>query len=377
VELWRRGAADRAHAAQVWSRGLREARALHSGERRLVGDQLMALTRTARGLARALGTADADALWLAALVRAGLPADEAPDLDLRGLPAAFDALGADVASRLRWHHDWPDGLAERLTAELGDEVLAYAVASDARAPLDLRVNLARGPVAAAVAALADEGVQVEVLGGRALRVVVGRGVESTAAFRDGRIEVQDAGSQALGDLVGDEPTTVLDLCAGAGGKSLQLADRGHRVVACDPRTAALDELDRRARRAGVRVERHVGEDGSAPALRGRTFGAVLVDAPCTGTGTWRRHPTLRWTWSPAQEAGMVARQRRLLERAAAFVAPGGRLVYGTCAVARAEDEEVAASFSASHPDFAPGPTLRRWPHRDGTDGFFGAVWTRG
>lgn len=374
VDLWTRGRADPARAAAVWSRGLREARALHSGERRFVGDRLMTLTRTGRGLARALGTDDPLQLWQASLVRDGLPADEVSG-DLSGLADAWRSLGTSLGERLRWHHDWPDTFADQLRAERGDdEVEAYARAADSRAPLDLRVNTSRVTLSAAVEALAAAGVVTTPLGGRALRVVDGRGVEASAPHREGWVEVQDLGSQRLGDLVGDEPTSVLDLCAGAGGKSLQLADRGHTVVAADPRAGALDELARRAHRCGLRIERHLAADGDARGLQGRTFGAVLVDAPCTGTGTWRRQPTLRWTWSGDQEAAMVERQQRLLARAAAFVAPGGRLVYGTCAVLRAEDEGVAERFAAD--GFEPGMQWRSWPHHDGTDGFFGAVFHR-
>lgn len=339
-----------------------------------MGDRLATLVRTGDGLARILGDADPEAVWLASLVRDGLDPAEVPHLDLRGLAAAWDALATTPAERLRWHHGWPAAFADRTLDQLGaEEALAFAAASDQRAPLDLRVNAARGPVERAIAALAEDGVTARALGGRALRVESGRGVEASRAFREGLVEIQDAGSQRLGDLVGGDPADVLDLCAGAGGKSLQLADLGHRVVACDPRAAALDELGARAARAGVRVERHVGGDGDATALRGRRFDVVLVDAPCTGTGTWRRNPALRWSWTPEAEDRAAARQRRLLDRAVAFLRPGGRLIYGTCAVGRAEDEDVVAAFVADHPAAELAATLRTWPHRDGTDGFFGAA----
>lgn len=373
VELWARAAADRARAGRVVADGLRRARALHSAERRLVGDQLAALVRTGRGLARVLGTEDPDRLWVAALVRAGLPPDEAGDPALASLAADWAALGSDPRERLRWWHDWPDAFAEALLSELGpDEALGFAAASDARAPIDLRVpdRLDREGVRAS---LLRDGVATVPVGRVGLRVVSGRGVEASAAFREGRVEIQDLGSQHLGDLVGAEPTDVLDLCAGAGGKSLQLAARGHRVVAADPRPEALRELQRRAQRARTPVKAVLADAGDAPELRGRRFDAVLVDAPCSGTGTWRRAPTARWTWSAEAERAHAARQRRLLDRAAAFVAPGGRLVYGTCAVGRAEDEDVVDAFLAAHRGWRVAARLRTWPHRDGTDGFFGAV----
>lgn len=375
VELWAAGLAEPARAAQRWSRGLRDARMLHSAERRFVGDHLARLARWGRGLRHLLGDEPLQQ-WLGGLVLAGLDEGVVGGA-LAGLPAAWETLGGDVASALRWRHGWPDALAERLRGELGDDgVLAYARASDARAPLDLRVALRRGPREAAAAELAAEGITTEPVGRAGLRVTAGRAVTASAAFREGRVEVQDLGSQQLADLVGAEPTDVLDLCAGAGGKALALADRGHRVVAAEPRGSALEELRDRARRARVRLEAVEAAGGDAPALRGRTFGAVLVDAPCTGTGTWRRAPTLRWTWSPEQEAAHVARQGALLRQAARFVAPGGRLVYGTCSVVRAEDEAVALAFAADHPGFVAAGVWRTWPHTDGTDGFFAASFVR-
>ena len=209
-------------------------------------------------------------------------------------------------------------------------------------------------------------------------------VTATEAFRSGQIEVQDIGSQLV--LESAEPSPGgrwLDACAGAGGKSLQLARMlgpGGRVDAHDIRPAALRELGDRAARAGagtIRIRTRV--DGS------EAYDGVLVDAPCSGSGTWRRAPHLKWCTGPADAGRHSARQLGLLSRFAAFVAPGGRLVYATCSLSRLENEAVVAGFLETHPSFAMVPPRRDLgflarpngrtllPSVHDSDGFFVAV----
>ena len=211
-------------------------------------------------------------------------------------------------------------------------------------------------------------------------------VTQTAAWQEGRVEVQDLGSQLLLPAAGvTSGETWLDACAGAGGKTLQLArllGPAGRVEAHDIRPAALDELRTRATRAGLRNVQVV----SSPTAGG--YDGVLVDAPCSGSGTWRRSPHLKWCTTPEKIADRATLQRQLLAQFAASVRPGGRLVYATCSLSRYENEEVVATFLAAHPGFEATPlaqsfgytptggglTLR--PARHDTDGYFVAALRR-
>jgi len=210
-------------------------------------------------------------------------------------------------------------------------------------------------------------------------------VTKSKAFQHGRIEVQDLGSQLLLESVGIERgTRWLDACAGAGGKTLQLArlvgEEG-TVTAHDIRVAALAELGVRAARAGLRnitvAEKPRGE-----------FDGVLVDAPCSGSGTWRRAPHLKWCTSEATVARAAAMQRTLLDRFSAHVKPRGRLVYATCSLSSRENEDIVAGFLAAHPEFCAEPFGRTFgaeargagllllPSLHDTDGFFVASLRR-
>jgi 16S rRNA (cytosine967-C5)-methyltransferase len=210
----------------------------------------------------------------------------------------------------------------------------------------------------------------------------GADVTGTDAYLGGRIEIQDIGSQAILVAVGPEPGgRWLDACAGAGGKALQLAGLlgpAGRIDAHDIRPAALSELERRAARAGL-----AGRIARPAAPRG-PYDGILIDAPCSGSGTWRRSPHLKWTTGPADVAAAAGRQAALLERWAPQVRPGGRLVYATCSLCRSENEAVVGTFLAAHPEFAAAPFaagapgeagaggLRLWPAALDGDGYFAA-----
>jgi 16S rRNA (cytosine967-C5)-methyltransferase len=214
-------------------------------------------------------------------------------------------------------------------------------------------------------------------------------VYGLGAHRDGLFEVQDEGSQLLGAAVGARPgESVLDLCAGAGGKTLLLAadvGAGGRVHAADPDGERLVRLRSRAERAGAAGI--VAVHGAAPPAD-LSVDRVLVDAPCSELGALRRGPDVRWRLDPAGFAALPALQLGILARGAGHVRPGGTLVYATCTFRRAEDEDVALAFEAAHPRFAraapavdpavltPEGFLRTFPHRHGTDGFFAARWVR-
>ena len=374
VALWEamRRAPDR--AGPTLRRGLRQARALHSVERRLMQEALYGLVRRGEALQAVLGTDDPVVLWLAWLVlERDLPpelaAAERSEPDWAGLADRIAALDPATRSGLP---AWVVGEL-RATLRADDEVAAFLAACDVRAPVTLRANRRRCTAEALRVRLAADGIATEPVPGLPDGLRAGRAdVEGTAAFREGWFEVQDAGSQRVAAAVGGGP--VLDVCAGAGGKALALAARGLQVTALDVRQRALDELALRAKRAGVRVTRRlVGEDPRQwPADLPRVPWA-LVDAPCSGSGVLRRHPEHRWQLEPARVADRAALQGALLARAAAQVVPGGAVVYATCSVLRTENEDVVDAFLAGHPGWRLGETLRTWPHRDDCDGFYVAT----
>jgi len=298
----------------------------------------------------------------------------------------------------------PEWLEPALRARFGDRLMEEAAALAEEAPLDLRANPLRASRAAALKALVQEGLHpaptpLSPLGLRLPKRVPLQGLKS---FEDGLVEVQDEGSQLAALLVGARAgMRVCDFCAGAGGKTLAIAatmeNKGH-VVACDVSTRRLEWATKRLRRAGAfnveQVKLADERDKWVKRHRGK-FDRVLVDAPCTGTGTWRRNPDGRWSLSREELTRLVALQASILDSAARLVKPGGRLIYVTCSLLPEEDEAQAEAFASAHPDFAPLPMDAVWaetiggaapaaatpyllltPARHGTDGFFVAAFAR-
>ena len=319
---------------------------------------------------------------------------------LSGALRVTQAEGLPFAVR----HSLPDALAEELIRSWGAaraERLATALAGTA--PLDLRVNTLRTGRDILQPRLAAAGILLEPTpyAPHGLRRADRAALFQAPGFREGAFEVQDEGSQLLACLVDVPPRgRVVDFCAGAGGKALALAmqmENKGEILACDVIPRKLEELARRARRAGahnIRIRPIVNEaDAVLHAHCGR-YDRVLVDAPCSGSGTLRRNPDLRNR--PLDLPALTALQRRILDAAAALVAPGGRLIYATCSVLDAENRAVVASFLETHPDFErccartiltnAGLNLPDMLFRDedfqptpdvaGTDGFFGAVLQR-
>ena len=296
--------------------------------------------------------------------------------------------------------EMPDWALPHLRARFGEDLPAEMTAMGEPAPLDLRVNLLKATREAARAAVAAEGIESEPtpLSPWGLRIPGRRAVTTGKAFQSGLVEIQDEGSQLVAALVGARPDMrVADWCAGAGGKTLALAmtmeNRGH-IAACDVSAPRLDGAVRRLRRAGVHnVERHLVEPGDKWAKRrAGGFDRVLVDAPCTGTGTWRRNPDARLRLRELDLAELRPKQAMILEQASRLVRLGGRLVYATCSLFTEENEAQVEGFLATHPGFAvvplaqawdlpapvpgPGPYLSLTPRKHGTDGFFAAVLER-
>jgi 16S rRNA (cytosine967-C5)-methyltransferase len=300
----------------------------------------------------------------------------------------------------------PDWIEPHLDVAFGAGFEREVAALAAPAHVDLRVNPLKADRAQARAALAREGIEAVVtrLSPLGLRLKVRASVVATQAFRDGLIEIQDEGSQLVGLLVGAQPgMQVVDFCAGAGGKTLAIAatmqNKG-RVVACDVSDFRLERSGQRLRRAGIHnVERRALDAEGRKWLKRHAgkFDRVLVDAPCTGIGTWRRNPDARWALKPQDLDELPAKQGEILATAAKLVKPGGRLVYATCSLLPAENQDRITDFLSAHPDFATVPVADVWketvgtpfppgaarddcllltPARHQTDGFFVAVLER-
>ena len=319
--------------------------------------------------------------------------DQVRQVDVGALPA-----------KLR--HNLPEWLAEPLEAALGDQFWPLVDSLNRPAPLDLRVNTFKARRDEVQAGLKAAGIDAEPTPHSpwGLRVDGKPALQKADPFTQGQVEVQDEGSQLLALLAdAKRGEMVVDFCAGAGGKTLALGasmrntgrlyafdTSGHRLAALKPRLARsglsnvypiqiAHERDDRIKRLAGKIDR------------------VLVDAPCSGLGTLRRNPDMKWRQSPESVAELQAKQAAILESAARLLKPGGRLVYATCSLLDVENEGIAQAFSAAHErDFAVVPAaealqkahaggaddlvrgdyLRLWPHRHGTDGFFAAVWER-
>ena len=316
---------------------------------------------------------------------------------LSGRPVDDDAQPESVRLNL------PDWLAPLLEDSLGPEFASEAAALGAEATVDLRVNTLKGTQAAAVEALAADGLEARPTrhSPDGLRLEGRTQLTAARAWREGLVEVQDEGSQLVALLVDARPgQSVVDFCAGAGGKALALAatmeNRG-RIVACDLSEARLRRLRPRLRRSGAGiVETQLLVEGDNPwlAANAGAFDRVLVDAPCSGNGAWRRRPETKWRLKPAELEQMWQAQDTILDAASRLVAPSGRLIYATCSVIRAENQSRAERFLADHGDFSAVPAdraapaslsdaalfdagyLRLTPYRHETDGFFAAVFER-
>jgi len=234
--------------------------------------------------------------------------------------------------------DLPDWLGDAFRDSLGDRAEAVALALRARAPLFLRVNLRKTDLPGAQAALRSEGIETRPhpIALTALEVTEGaRRVSASRGYETGLVEVQDASSQAVTQALPlSKGMKVLDFCAGGGGKTLAMAAQADvTITAHDIDAGRMRDLPGRAARAGVKVSI------TAPgAVRGQ-FDLVLVDAPCSGSGTWRRTPEAKWRLTPERLADLTTLQTQVLAQAAAHVAPGGWLAFVTCSVLRAENEK--------------------------------------
>jgi 16S rRNA (cytosine967-C5)-methyltransferase len=380
-----------------------------SGDRRAIADRVYACLRDGGGLGREaviaslarhdkLSPADISALFSG---QGYAPAALAPDEMAR-----LHALGDEDAPA-----SLPDFIATQLGRTFGKDMPSEVGALlCGRAPLDLRVNGLKSFLATLSAELADSGFSSTPTPYAATGLRLEASAAKLAAldaFKAGRFEVQDEGSQIASWLVGAAPgETVVDYCAGGGGKTLAIgqAMRGEgRLIACDLNPRRLDAITPRLERAGLTADlRRIGPTGDRLEDMLGKADRVLVDAPCSGSGTWRRRPEEAWRLTEDELHTLVRTQKDILRRASALVRPGGRLAYITCSVLAAENADIAAGFAAEHRDFAPlpinqaaqtplltdaararlaelssgGHTVQLSPRRTSTDGFFIALFQR-
>lgn len=404
----------------------RARRFIGGGDRRAVSDRVWSILRRYGQLAWWLERTRHPDRGARAIVAADLMLVEG--LDMAGLEAMFDG-GTYRPSRLDEaeyralrqmeghslpHPEQPDWVrlniqewvAPHFKEAYGEGWGREIAALETPPPVDLRVNRLKATVEQAREALARDGIDTEPMryATDGLRLRRRLSVVKGDAFQNGLVEIQDEGSQLVAALVDAQPgMQIADYCAGAGGKTLAMAARMNnkgRVVAMDVYESRLDRSAQRLRRAGAHnVERRAIDADNRKWLKRQAgaFDRVLVDAPCTGTGTWRRNPDGRWTLRPEDLAELVPKQAAILDAAAKLVKPGGGLIYATCSVLPAENEHQIGAFLERHPEFEvvpvaaiwrevlasepppeveSGPYLRLSPLKHGTDGFFAAALVR-
>ncbi len=367
-------------AERALTRWARASRYAGSRDRAAVRDIVFDCLRRRRSFLWLSGQAEESgrALVLGYAVAEGLTLTDAFDGIAHGaLPVSteeHDLLRSDISQAPQAVcYDYPDFLQSELERSLGAGLVASMTALQSRASVDLRVNLLRAdPETAQKALLAEEVMtdRVDPLE-TALRVTKNpRRVAPSQAYRDGLVELQDAASQEVARLAGAEPgMTVLDYCAGGGGKTLAMAAtmQGQgRLLAHDVRPARMKDLPARAGRAGATISIRHSED-----LGDLTSGCdlVLVDAPCSGTGAWRRNPDAKWRLTDARLRALSQLQGEILDTALPFVRPGGRLVYATCSILQCENADVTRAFLERHPEHRLAQE-HRLPVAAAGDGFY-------
>jgi 16S rRNA (cytosine967-C5)-methyltransferase len=385
----------------------REHKSLGHRDRALVADTVYAALRHRRMLEHVTPRSTPREMALATIVKLqGVGLGQIEAVLKAGEKEWLTALKAQALDQLPYEirADLPDWVLERLRRTLDEAaILQLARGLQQPAPLDLRVNTHKAPREAVLDRLEFDQIAAEPTRYSPVGVRLGEkpSLSQHPMFLDGAIEVQDEGSQILGMLV--EPRRgemVVDFCAGAGGKTLQMGaamGSSGRLYAFDVSDKRLTNLGPRLKRSGlsnVFPQRIASEnDPKVKRLRGK-IDRVLVDAPCTGLGTLRRNPDLKVRQSVEGLAELNVKQRAILESAATLLKPGGRLVYGTCSLLAEENEDIVAAFLAAHADFrlvpakevlerqglnveGTGDFLRLYPHVHHTDGFFAAVLEKG
>jgi len=370
-----------------------------SKDRRAIAERVFSVQRARAALGHRMGSDAPRALIMASLLAEEV---EVGPLFTGGYgPAPLTEVEqAAIAAIPPPAPDWvlgefPQWLEGELTRAFGERLLVEMQALQARAPADIRVNTLKVTREEVIAMLAADGIvsAATPYAPHGVRISSdASNLSKSALFESGAFEFQDEAAQIASALCGATPgMRILDLAAGAGGKSLALAaamQNQGEIVACDVRGEALFELERRATRAGVTIIKTLPLDHARPS---GLFDVVFVDAPCSGTGTWRRQPELRWRLTSARLGELMAIQDQLLEQAASLVRPGGRLFYATCSILPSENQDRGAAFLARHPGFVPLNLEENWagtrppglegdlrasPASSGTDGFYGSCFLK-
>jgi 16S rRNA (cytosine967-C5)-methyltransferase len=354
-----------------WARGARYAGAK---DRAYISGLLLDVLRRRRSLAATMEDASARAAVLAALrFLWGHSSDAVAELaasDRHGPGALTDNEASRLErTALNAASDYPEWLASAFQRAFGEEAALESAELSVRADIDLRLNRLKADADRALRALAPVGASAHPLLIAGARIAAPESamrapaVTILPAFNQGWVEVQDGGSQIAALAAAPvDGAQVLDYCAGGGGKTLALsammANRG-QLYAYDADARRLAPLYDRARRAGVRnlqIINPIGEGAALEALVGKVD-VVFIDAPCTGSGTWRRHPDTKWRLTPEQLAARQREQDKTLDEARRYVKPGGRLVYVTCSVFKEENEDRLEQFLATNADFSQRPAL--------------------
>ncbi|MBA3396058.1 MAG: RsmB/NOP family class I SAM-dependent RNA methyltransferase [Deltaproteobacteria bacterium] len=426
LELWQRTRMDWGFVTDRLATTFRRETWIGSHERRFVGETLYGLVRHLRRVDAALERGrkvkkpprDLERLLalllLEKLIEPAQAARADRDLDWGAVATIDDVIAAErkPVARIALAASLPDWLARRFVEDWADRAEPLALALNQRAPMTIRANLLVGDRMKLAAELAAARITTRpgAWCDTALIVETRTNLFALDAFKRGAMEAQDEGSQLLADLaLANLPTTrplVVDLCAGAGGKTLAIAarleNRG-RIVASDIDAKKLEELRRRGRRATVSNAQAIHIDPTSETawplaldgLRGKAD-VVFVDAPCSGIGALRRNPEARWRLRETDLARFAQRQQEILANAYRLLAPGGRLVYGTCTLLRTENQEVVDAVLGAHDDLALVPladvvgaratelgataadpaSFVVAPDSHGTDGFFARILKR-
>lgn len=419
IEVLDKTGASNSPADEVISAYFRSRRYIGSTDRRDISARVYAIQRAQARLKWWTGSTQPRANVLAHLALA----DQLPASDIENLysgeaygPPSLSADETQLLQKLAGQSladaampdavrlEVPDWLMGQLTERFGGDLESELTALNQPASLDLRVNLLKGDCARALELLGHEGIAAEptTLSPMGLRIAQRVNLHSSTAYRGGFVEPQDEASQIAALLCDARADRLaIDFCAGAGGKTLALAASmkdGGPLIACDADQTRLRRIKARLKRAGVSnvtVKCIAGENSGWLDQYAGLAMRVLVDAPCTGSGAWRRNPAAKWTLTPERLDQHLTTQKDILAAAAPLVAPGGRLIYATCSVLPSENETQMQQFLAAHPDFKPLPASHVWaeklggaypggdpylrlsPARHGTDGFFVGILERG
>jgi 16S rRNA (cytosine967-C5)-methyltransferase len=412
LDLWRTVCRGEVTASKSVAEAFAHAPGLNDRQRETIVNTVYGMLRHARRIDHALGQLPAKTpralaeLLAYRVLKCHLPPAKAcsklPAVDWDAVVARDTAVAeeSDAVKRIAIGASLPDFLAKRLVEQFGSEAEALALSLNQKAPLTLRVNTLKGTRDEILKELTEAGLHVHptALSSTGIVLESHANVFALDAFKDGCIEIQDEASQLVAELVAPPAKgLVVDYCAGAGGKTLAMGALMHnkgRLVALDTHAKRLEELKRRARRAGLAnaqaIElRHAQTDS----LRHKAD-RVLVDVPCSGVGAFRRKPEMRWRLEAEDLERLPREQDAIARRAMELVAPGGRLIYSTCTVLSEENEAVVEKLLSNH-DFtlvpakeivgkalagkicdSTGTFLKLLPHRHSCDGFFAAVLRR-